>query len=162
VPGLEVDAGIVAQGGSVWVADEAAAVVYRLDARSGEVQAAIPAPIAPGKGYLVEHDSAPWYIDALQGSLVRVDPATDRAALLNVAVTKPSAYWGIAASTAAGPPGRMWIRSGNDEVWLLDTRRDRVLRRLAVQDGRGGDLQEVGGALWVAGFSSDSVERIPL
>jgi hypothetical protein len=47
----------------------------------------------------------------------------------------------------------MWIRSGDEEVWLVDTRRDRVLRRVAVQPGRGGDVQEIGGALWVSASS---------
>jgi hypothetical protein len=31
-----------------------------------------------------------------------------------------------------------------------------------VDDSGGGDVQEVDGALWVAGFGTDSVQRIPL
>ena len=68
----------------------------------------------------------------------------------------------IAASTALGPPGRFWVRDGDNEVWLVDTRHDRVLRRIAVRDVGGGDVQQIGDTLWVSSFATDEVQRISL
>lgn len=74
---------------------------------------------------------------------------------------KPSSSWGVAASAAPGRPGHVWVRSGDDEVWLVDTVSDAVVRRVA-DAGRGGDVQQVGDVLWVSSFMHDVVERIPL
>ena len=75
---------------------------------------------------------------------------------------RPSEYRGIAASTAPGPRGRLWVRGGDKEVWLVDTRHDRVLRRIAVIDGGGGDVQQIGDTLWVSSFATNEVQRISL
>lgn len=162
VPGLRGAEGVVGIGDSVWVSDERTAIVYQLDASNGEVRAAIPMPLEAGKGYLIEHDGAPWFVDAEQGALVRVDPDTGTPTLLEIRLEKPPTYWGIAASSAPGQPGGLWMRSGSDEAWLLDTRADEVLRRVAVVAGGGGDVQEVDGALFVASFGTHRVQRISL
>lgn len=162
VPGVRGAEGVVAVGGSVWVSDERTAIVYQLDPTTGAVRAAIPMPIDPGNGYLIEHDEAVWFIDPAQGALVRIDPDNGEPELLDVRVEKPPTYWGIAASSAPGEPGRLWIRSGTAEAWLLDTRADVVLRRVALAPGGGGDVQEVDGALFAAAFGTHKVERIVL
>jgi len=161
VPGLLVDGGVVSAAGSVWVAD-ASALVYQVDPASEEVVAVIPMPVPPDTGELVEHDGAAWYVDMSLGVLVRVDPDDGSTRLLKVRTERPSEYRGLAASSAPGRPGRLWVRNGDKEVWLLDTRHDRVLRRVAVLDGGGGDVQQIGDTLWVASFATDEVQRIPL
>ena len=110
----------------------------------------------------IEHDGAAWYVDPSLGVLVRVDPVDGSTRLLKVRMQRPSEIRALAASTAPGPPGRLWVRNGDKEVWLVDTRHDRVLRRIAVLDGGGGDVQQIGDTLWVAQFIRDRVERIPL
>ena len=96
------------------------------------------------------------------GVLVRVDPVDGSTRLLKVRTKRPSEVRTIAASTAPGPPGRLWVRGGDKEVWLVDTRHDRVLRRIAVLDGGGGDVQQIGDTLWVSSFATDEVQRISL
>ena len=162
VPGLLTDGGVVAAAGSIWVSDPVAAVVYQIDPHSEDVDAVIPMPVLPDTMELIEHDGAAWYVDPALGALVRVDPLDGSTTLLNVRPRSPSEYRGLAASTAPGPPGRLWIRSGDDEVWLLDTRRDLVLRRIAVRHGGGGDVQQIGDTLWVSSFATNELQRIPL
>ena len=41
--------------------------------------------------------------------------------MMDVRTARPSEYRGLAASTAPGLPGRLWVRSGDKEVWLVDT-----------------------------------------
>ena len=161
VPGLSADGSVEAAAGSVWVSDTRR-MVYQVDPASEEVVAAIPMPVPPDTGELIEHDGAAWYVDPSLGVLVRVDPVDGSTRLLKVRIKRPSEIGALAASTAPGPPGRLWVRSGDKEVWLVDTRHDRVLRRIAVLDGGGGDVQQIGDTLWVAQFITDRVERIPL
>ena len=162
VPGLALPTGVVALGDSIWVGDESSAVVYRIDPDSDRVRSAIPMPIPPERGYLIEHDGAPWYHDIGSGEFIRIDPRTEKLRRLEVRADRPTQYQGLGASTAPGPPGRLWVRSGDDEVWLIDTRADEVLRRIKVIDGGGGDVQQVGAWLWVASFGTDQLQRISL
>lgn len=162
VPGLLVDGGVVATAGSIWVSDDIAALVYQIDPDSEEVVSVLPMPVPPDTMELIEHDGAAWYVDPVLGVLVRIDPVDGSTRLLKVRLDRPSEYGGLAASTAPGPPGRLWVRSGDKEVWLVDTRQDRVLRRIAVHDGGGGDVQQIGDTLWVSQFILDEVQRIPL
>ena len=162
VPGLLLDGGVVTAAGSLWVSDEGAALVYQVDPVSEEVVAVIPMPVPPDTGNMIEHDGAAWYVDMSLGVLIRVDPVDGSTKLLRVRIDRPSEYRGLATSTALGPPGRLWVRSGDKEVWLVDTRHDRVLRRIAVIDGGGGDVQQIGDTLWVSSFATNEVQRIPL
>ena len=161
VPGLLEDGSVAVAAGSIWVADAGIGLVYQLDPTSEEVLGVTPMPVPPDTSYLIEHDGAAWYVDASIGVLVRIDPDDGSTRLLDVRTEKPSEYWGAAASTAPGPPGRLWVRSG-DEAWLVDTRRDQVLRRIALLDGSGGDVQQIGGSLWVSSFATNQVQRIEL
>lgn len=164
VPGLlSGDAGAVVAGGSVWVTDKYGGVVYQVDPETEQVLAAVPVPLGKGVGYLIEHDGAPWYYDSWLGRLVGIDPATLQVRLLDVVLEPPTQYWGVAASSAPEAPGQLWARSGDGEAWLIDTRSDEVLRRVAVDPaGAGGDIQQIGDALWVSGFASGTIERIEL
>jgi streptogramin lyase len=164
VPGLlDGDGGAVAVAGSIWVTDKRGAVVYKIDPDTQDVVAAVPMPLPPASAYLIEHDGAPWYYDAELGRLARIDPATLQVRLLDAKFEKPHHYWGVAASTALGGDGWLWVRSGDGEVWLLDTRGDTVLRRIAVDRwGGGGDVQQIGDTLWVSGFANQSIQRIHL
>ncbi len=162
VTGLGRGDGVAVAGGSIWVADATSAIVYRIDPATEAVQAAIPMPLEPNAGYLINHDGAPWYVDAATGAFVRIDPTVGSPALLKVRTAKPTQYWGLAASTAPGPAGRLWARHGDNEAWLIDTRQDRVLRRVAIANGAGGDLQEADGHLWIAHFGKDATQRITL
>ena len=161
VVGLGLDGGVVESAGSVWVADQEA-VVYRVDPQAEQVTAAVPLPLDPGAPYLITHDGAPWYIDHSRGAVARVDPATNTPTVLTLRPIRPPEYHGVAASTAPGRPGELWVRSGSDEAWLIDTRQDKVIRRVAIADGGGGDLEEVDGDLWVAHFGQDTLQRITL
>jgi hypothetical protein len=161
VAGLVEDAGVVEAAGSIWVAGSDA-VVYRVNPQTEEVLAAVPFPLGPGQPYLITHDGAPWYIDHGKGALARVDPTTNAPSVLTLRPVSPPEYRGVAASSAPGRPGKLWIRSGSDEAWLIDTRTDEVIRRIAIGDGGGGDLEEVDGHLWVANFGLDTLQRIQL
>jgi len=161
VVGLVEDAGVVAVSGSIWVAGNDA-VVYRIDPRTEQVLAAVPLPLGTGQPYLITHDGAPWYIDHGKGAVARVDPATNAPTVLTLRPVSPPEYRGVAASSAPGRPNELWIRSGSDEAWLIDTREDKVIRRIAIADGGGGDLEEINGNLWVANFGLDTLQRIQL
>ncbi|WP_133541184.1 hypothetical protein [Microbacterium sp. BK668] len=119
-------------------------------------------PVPPDSGYLISHDDAVWYTDPVHGALVRIDPDTGEARLLESRIEQPQEYWGIAASSAPEMPGKLWVRSGDSEVWLVDTRRDAVERRIRVAEGGGGDVLQVGDELWVSSFATDEVEVIGL
>ena len=161
VAGLGVDAGVVEAAGSVWVGDSEA-FVYRVDPQTEQVLAAIPLPLDPGQSYLIAHDGAAWYLDHGIGAIARIDPTTNAATVLAVRPVRPPEYRGVAASSAPRRPGELWVRSGSDEAWLVDTRQGKVIRRVAIADGGGGDLVEVDGMLWVAGFGLDTLQRVSL
>lgn len=163
VPGLsDGGGGTVAAAGAIWTTATHGAVVHRIDPATGRVTAAIPLPTTADYGYLVVVDDAPLFTDPSSGILAPIDPLTDTGRILAVRTDKPSSYWGVAASASPDRPGHVWVRSGDDEVWLVDTASDVVVRRLAVDAGRGGDVQQVGDVLWVSSFTHDAVERIPL
>ncbi len=164
VPGLrDGEAGAISANGSLWVTDRRSAIVYEVDADAGTVLAAVPMPTPAGSVYLVKHDDAPLFYDAQTGRIVTIDPRTREARMLNLRLEKPHEYWGVAASSAEKDEGHLWVRSGDGEVWLVDTRQDVVLRRIAVDPaGGGGDVQQIGDKLWVSGFASQSIERIAL
>lgn len=162
VPGLlDTGGGVAVASGTLWTADMNAAIAYRVDPASGVVTAAVPIPLRPDTGYLISHDDAVWYTDLAQGALVRIDPATGDTRVLETRTEQPDEYWGIAASSAE-MPGRLWVRSGDSEIWLVDTRNDVVERRIHVVDGSGGDVVQVGDSLWVSSFATDEVEVISL
>lgn len=163
VPGFtDGGGGTVAAAGAIWTTGQYGAVVHRIDPATGRVTAAIPLATSAAYGYVVVVDDAPLFTDAESGILAPIDPVTNTGRILAVRTDKPSRYWGVAASAAPGRPGHVWVRSGDDEVWLVDTVADVVVRRLEVDDGRGGDVQQVGDVLWVSSFMNDAVERIPL
>lgn len=163
VPGLlDSEGGIGVAQGALWTADKDGAIAYRVDPLSGEVLTAVPVPLDPDSGYVITHDDAVWYTDPAQGALVRIDPLTGEVRMLATRTVQPDEYWGVAASSAPDAPGMLWVRSGNDEVWLIDTRSDRVERRILVTDGGGGDVQQVGNDLWVSSFATDQVEIVSL
>ena len=163
VPGFNDGAGgTVAAAGAIWTTGRYGAIVHRIDPASGRVTAAIPLPTTADSGYLVVADDAPLFTDAGSGILAPIDPVTNTGRILAVRTDKPSSYWGVAASAAPDRPGHVWVRSGDDEVWLVDIEADAVVRRLAVDNGQGGDVQQVGDVLWVSSFMRNAVERIPL
>jgi len=156
-------AGVVHAGAFLWAGDENNRVVYQIDPVRRKVLAAIPLPSEIRRGYLIKHDGAPWVVDhEAEGALVRIDPEAGTAHLLETKLRLPSAYWGIAASSASRP-GQLWARSGDNQVWLVDTRKDRVARIIEITPGgNGGDVQEHKGVLWVSAFGDDVIHRIPL
>ena len=162
VPGLFFPVGVVAVGDSIWTGRRVVGggLPDRPRLRPGPLGDTDADPARPS--YLIEHDGAPWYLDLTSGHLIRIDPRTEKLRRLKVRVDSPSQYHGLGASTAPGAPGRLWVRSGDDEVWLVDTPADRVLRRIKVLDGGGGDVQQVGAILWVASFGTGELQRIPL
>lgn len=164
LPEFTMITGVVQAGDSLWAGDEANNIVYRIEIDRRKVIAAIPMPVEGDYGYLIKHDGAPWYIDfGRTGTLVRIDPEDATTQVLTTTLDKPSEYWGIAASSSPSVPGHLWARSGDNHVWLINTRADRIERTIELTPGgSGGDVQEHDGTLWVSAFDEEIIHRIPL
>jgi streptogramin lyase len=95
-------------GGSVWQAGSATQAIYRLDPRSGRIQAEIPIGVAAK--HLSAGDGSLW-VGSDSGRVTRIDMATDK-------VTGTFEVSGRAPAVAVGL----------GSVWIVDTAHGALLR----------------------------------
>jgi virginiamycin B lyase len=104
-------------GGVVWIAQQRAGALGRLDPKTGKVDhIALGAGSAP-HGVIVGPDGAPWLTDGGQNAIVRVDPQTDAVKVWKL----PEATGYSNLNTAAfDGKGRIWFTGQNGIYGRLD------------------------------------------
>ena len=147
--------------GSMWVSiapvNGGNRAVVRIDPQTGEVLATIPTPVVPtwtvGGGGLTVAEGSVWVAGVevsgndLRGELVRIDPATNRAA---DAITLSE---GPVADVAVNADGIWVLISGNPgrpKVVRLDPASQQVVATIPLDGGYGRSIFAVGGSVFAA------------
>jgi YVTN family beta-propeller protein len=151
---------IVADDGSLWVANVADGTVMQIDMAKRRVVATI-APDDVDVNALAVGDGSAWIADARRGVAVRVDADLGSVAD-SVPLPTPNGT-GIAFGTrraALVSDGALWVTSSPlAEVLRVDTRTRRVAGRVDVGNEPSG-LVAADGAIWVADSIDNNVHRI--
>jgi YVTN family beta-propeller protein len=126
--------------GSLWVlGDPIDRRLWRLDRRTGRMQAVIPLGFMPRT--VAAGAGGVWITDPLRDRVVRVDPVTNR---IGRAITVPSGAAGVAVGADS-----VWVASSLDgSVTRIDPATGRVTATIAV-DGRPREVAVSGDDVWV-------------
>ena len=147
--------------GSLWVANIDATPVWRIDADSGAVEAAIPTPpattgSAAGVG-IATGEGAVWV--NRHDAVVRIDPGTNAATTIYV----PHEFGGIAVGEGAVWTADNRVLSGQapDQgiLWRINPAREAATRTIRVGTGALG-IAVGAGSVWVANSVAGTVSRV--
>jgi YVTN family beta-propeller protein len=140
---------VAAGAGSLWVTDEAAGTVVRVEPGSGRVSEAIavgngPSSVAFGEG-------AVWVANRSDGTVSRIDPATD-------AVTS-TVEVGADPSALTVSEGAIWVANSDDgTVSRLDPETGQVRETLDVGGSPSG-IAAASGGVWTSVLASADSHR---
>jgi DNA-binding beta-propeller fold protein YncE len=142
--------GATAAFGAVWVANDRAGTIARIDPRTNRVTRRIR--LRPGVFSLTRGFGALWAENYERGTLVRVDPRTGRVRTVRVGATP----FDVLAAY-----GRIWVTAWEAGTLVeVDPQSLRVLRRTKVGPRPTG-LRAAGGGVWVGfGRSATGIARV--
>ena len=143
-------AGAVAAFGAVWVSNDGAGTLARIDPRTSRVTLRIR--LRPALFSLTRGFGALWAVNYKDGTLTRIDPGTRRWRTVRV---------GGAPFDVLAAHGRVWVTAWEaGRLVEVDPRSLRVLRRLRVGPRPTG-LRAADGGVWVGfGRAATSVARV--
>jgi YVTN family beta-propeller protein len=126
--------------GSLWVLGDALDTrLWRLDARTGEVQATIDLPFPPRSAVVAA--GSVWITDALHDTVVPVDVRSNR--------VRPPIAVGRGAGGVAAADGAVWVANATDgTVSRVDARTRRVVATIDV-GGAPSEIDGGRGGVWV-------------
>lgn len=137
--------------GGVWVAENGADSVVRIDPGSGE-PASDPIAVGAGPAAIATGEGAVW-VAAGDDSISRIDPATMSVELASVSVGDPR---GIAAGE-----GAIWVSSGSDDtVTRIDPESLAQVGEPIAVGADPGDVAVGDGRVWVVNTKDGTVSRI--
>ena len=144
---------ITTAAGSLWLADPGDQAVLRADLRSGAVVDRIP--IAGQPGSLAAGGGAIWVASTLNGTIERIDPATET-------VSQTIRLGQEFTSAVAYGHGSLWVADTTDQAVIeLDPASGTAKRTISL-DVRPTSLVVGDRALWVAGHDAGSVSEVDL
>ena len=150
---------VQARGDALWVTlrkPGGRARVVRLDARTGRVDRSFPLEGVPDR--LVYGFGSLWIVQEIRGkpggTLVRLDPRSGRV-LAEIRAPRPRLF----GATVTVTPAAVWIggadtRLDTSSIFLVDPRRNAVVRRLGVKGTSVVALVARGPAVWASGWES--------
>lgn len=151
---------LATDGREVWVGGDTSQALQRIDPRS-------PGTVAPVNGFpsdLVMGEGSLWMVDALRGTLVKVNPAygtvaartTLTGAAREVAVSDRAAFdpWSVAADA-----GGVWVSDGSPWLYRVDAGSGQLSRRVNLGSPIDG-VAATGGMLWAISGPAASVLRL--
>jgi virginiamycin B lyase len=106
-----------APGGVVWIAQQRAGALGRLDPKNGRVDHIALGPGSAPHGVIVGPDGAPWLTDGGQNAIVRVDPKTEAVTVWKLPEDSGYANLNTAAFDARG---RIWFTGQTGIYGRLD------------------------------------------
>jgi hypothetical protein len=161
-----VGSGAISVGAdAVWVAGDAAGVVWRVDPGTGAVVATIgvrgePPPQQPSRLALAASGEQVWVAVPEEGALKRIDPATN-----TVAATITPGLTAVVEDTGAPPlalaldAGSLWVAAtANGQVLRIDLATGTVSATIAIPEPA--RLLATGGSVWVAHGPAPAISRI--
>jgi streptogramin lyase len=143
-------AGLTAAYGAVWVPNDGAGTLARIDPRTNRVARRIR--LGPGLFSVAHNFGALWVVNYRQGTLTRVDPATLRKRTVRV---------GAVPFDVLAAYGRVWVTAWEaGRLVEVDPRSLKVRRRTRIGPRPSG-LRAAAGAVWVGfGRSATAVARV--
>jgi DNA-binding SARP family transcriptional activator/ABC-type branched-subunit amino acid transport system substrate-binding protein/DNA-binding beta-propeller fold protein YncE len=151
---------LATDGREVWVAGDTSQTLQRIDPAS-------PGRVAPVNGFpsdLAMGEGALWMVDALHGTLVKVNPAYGTVvartpltgAAREVAISDRAAFdpWSVAAGA-----GGVWVSDGSPRVYRIDPQTARIVRALNLGTAIDG-LAADGNAVWAISGDAATVLRL--
>jgi streptogramin lyase len=134
--------------GSVWAADDQESLLVRYDPSAGRIVATIPTGI--GTSALHEEGDRIWILNHRDGTLERVDPATNTATILG-------RLPGDARERITYAEGSLWVTGRGTDLLRVDTETGGV--QASIEIGAGGiDVRAAAHSIWVAA-ASDAEDR---
>ena len=135
--------------GSVWAADDHASMLVRYDPAARRVLAAIPS--GNGTSAFVEDAGRIWILNHRDGTLQRVEPAS------NTAVTL-ARLPGDAPERMVLAAGSLWVTGRGTDLLRVHPETGAV--QATIEIGAGGiDVREAGGQIWVAAPTAEEDQR---
>lgn len=143
-------AGAVAAFGAVWVSNDGAGTLVRIDSRTNRVTLRIR--LRPGLFSLARGFGALWAVNYEEGTLTRVDPKTRRRRTVRV---------GAAPFDVLAAYGRIWVTAWEaGRLVEVDPRSLKVVRRTKIGPRPTG-LRVADGGVWVGfGRAATAVARV--
>jgi streptogramin lyase len=143
-------AGMVAAFGAVWVSNDGAGTLARIDPRTNRVTLRIR--LRPGLFSLARGFGALWAVNYEEGTLTRVDPKKRRRRTVRI---------GAAPFDVLAAYGRIWVTAwGAGRLVEVDPRSLKVVRRTKIGPRPTG-LRVAGGGVWVGfGRAATAVARV--
>jgi streptogramin lyase len=150
VPTGASPAGVTAAFGSVWVANDGAGTVVRVDPRTNRVLRRVR--LGAGLFSVTHGFGAVWVVNYKRGTLTRVDPAT---------LGHRSVHVGAVPFDVLAAYGRIWVTAWEAGLLVeVEPRSMKVVRRTQVGPRPAG-LRSASGAVWVGfGRSATAVARV--
>jgi streptogramin lyase len=146
VPTGASPAGAVAAFGAVWVANDAAGTLARIDPKTNRVTKRIK--LSPGLFSVTRGFGALWIVNYERNTLVRVDPRSGRVRSVRV---------GAVPFDVAAAFGRVWVTAWEaGRLVVVEPKSLRVLRRIDVGPRPSG-LRAARGSLWI-GFGREATK----
>jgi streptogramin lyase len=148
----DAPAGLTAAYGAVWVPNDEAGTLARVDPRTNRVTRRLR--LRPGLFSVTHGFGALWVVNYREGSLTRVDPATLRKRTVRV---------GAVPFDVLAAYSRVWVTAWEaGRLVEVDPRSLKILRRTRIGPRPAG-LRAAGGAVWVGfGRSATAVARVDL
>jgi streptogramin lyase len=126
--------------GSVWAHDDDARRLIRYDPSSRRVVAQLPT--GDGASALVEQGGLIWIVNHRDGTLERIDPATN-------SITPLSKLPGDAPERMVFAAGSLWVTGRGTDLLRVDPATGAV--QATIELGAGGiDVRAAGGSVWIA------------
>jgi streptogramin lyase len=146
----DAPAGLTAAYGAVWVPNDEAGTLARVDPRTNRVTRRLR--LRPGLFSVTHGFGALWVVNYREGSLTRVDPATLRKRTVRV---------GAVPFDVLAVYSRVWVTAWEaGRLVEVDPRSLKILRRTRIGPRPAG-LRAAGGAVWVGfGRSATAVARV--
>jgi streptogramin lyase len=143
-------AGAVMAGGAVWVANDSAGTLARIDPRTNRVTGRVR--LRPGVFSVARGFGALWVVNYKRNMLTRVDPATRRTRSVRV---------GAVPFDVLAAYGRVWVTAWEaGRLVEVDPRSLKVVRRTRIGPRPTG-LRSAAGAVWVGfGRTATAVAKV--
>jgi YVTN family beta-propeller protein len=137
--------------GSVWAADSADGMLWRIDPATHAVVQQIPVGSAPSAVAITGPDV--WVANSGDGTVSRVSAAAGKA-------VDTIAVGNLPVAIAAGPSGVWVANEGDDTVQRIDPTTGTVTGKAIQVGGRPDGIAAGAGAVWVANGEDGTVQRI--
>ena len=144
---------------AVWISDADGGVVARIDPIAGRTVAEVTWLVPDSSPYpvhMAEADGALWIVDEFALGVYRIDPETNTATRLPLALGFIDGT-GFGDHPIAFGGGELWVRESDTTLARIDTASLMVAERVTTEPFGGGAFIATDDSLWYANLKGDSI-----